>query len=383
MANPGVEIQVGTARRSPRPAGNTVIGLVGDATDVPSGGPAVGTITLITNIQAEAANHSLFGDQGSIPDAIEGIAANVSTDVIVVRVADRNPAFTTPSIANLTAGIQQLESAQSSVGEEPHIILCPDFTFNRGAANPYPPLDTVSTVVTQLQTTATALDAIAVVGTPPTSVALAKTWADNNRQGRVYAVYPHLYISPTRDSVDPSGYVAGALARGNVWDNPMWLDVRGAVRTARPLTFHPRNTSDDAASLQADNITALVSREGIHLWGATLLVAATNTGVDRFLNVLREIDDIDLQLDAVSEVAMRQNLVSGFADEVIQPMQQYLDSRVARRALNAGTITLDEEANTPSELSAGNVHFILDITPAIPAQRLIYRRFASTTGITV
>ena len=150
-----------------------------------------------------------------------------------------------------------------------------------------------------------------------------------------------------------------------------------------PLSFHPRSTSDDAASLQADNITALVSREGYHLWGATLLVDRNSTDPARFINVLREVDDIDLQLDAVSEAALQRNLVAGFADYVISHLQQYIDGRVAQGALSAGTVTLDDEANTQSELSAGNVHFRLDITPAFPAQRLSYIRTLTTAGITV
>ena len=387
MANPGVTITIGQARRAPRPPGNTVIGVVGDApqahADFPARTNSVPGIYLVTNPPAVLADPSNnFGTIGSIPEALAGIDANTTTSVVVVRVIDRTANFSAPSTADLQAGIKALESAASIVGTEPHLILCPDFTWNRGVGPGYEPLDTASEVMTQLQATATVLDAIAVVAAPPTSVALAKTWAGMNEKDRAYAVFPHI-VNAAGETVDPSGYVAGALANGNVWDNPMFKDVLGITRTSIPLSFHPRNQSDDAASLQEDNITALVSREGYHLWGATLLVDSSSTDPARFINVLREVDDLDLQLDAVSEAALQRNLVAGFADYVISHLQQYIDGRIAQGALATGTVTLDTEANTQSELSSGNVHFRIDITPAFPAQRLTYVRTLTTAGITV
>ena len=168
MANPGVTITIGQPRRAPRPVGNTIIGIVGDApnahADFPAQGPGVPGIYLVNNIAATLADPSNnFGDTGSIKEALEGIDANSSTSAVVVRVADRNASFTSPSPAQLQAAIKSLEGAQSQVGSEPHLICCPDFTYNRAAANPYAPVDTASTVMTQLNATAEVLDAIAVV----------------------------------------------------------------------------------------------------------------------------------------------------------------------------------------------------------------------------
>ena len=380
MANPGVTIIRGQARRAPRPAGQTLIGLVGTAPQAASA-QGLNSITLVNNVGSEVANNTLFGTEGTIPAQLAAIDQNVNTGVIVVRVADDTPDFQSPTPAQVVEGIKQLETANDTVGAEPHLIGAPGFTFNRGA-DPYPPLDTQSSVMTQLQVSATALDAIAIGLPAPTSVALAKTWADNNRQGRVFACFPRVVDTAGR-TIDPFGFVAGALARGNVWDNPMFTDLRGIVRTEIPIGYHLRNTSDDAHSLQADNITAIIAHNGYHLFGATLLVPDTNTEPDRFLNVLREIDDLDIQLDVYTEGALRLNLVAGFADYVISHLQQYIDSRTAIGALNAGEVSLDDDANTESELDQGRVHFRIDVTPAFPAQHIIYTRTLSNQGIVI
>ena len=163
----------------------------------------------------------------------------------------------------------------------------------------------------------------------------------------------------------------------------MYLAVQGIVELDPAISFHYGSSGFDDDSLQADHITALVRHQGIHLWGATLLVADTSTDPLRFLPVRRILDDIVRHLVDSSLDALRLNIGPGFGDYVITHTQRYIDTLIGRGALVAGSVTPDTEANTPAALSAGQANFNVTITPVFPAQQINYTVHVDTTALTI
>lgn len=378
MATPGITIKQGVAPIAPRPPGQTVIGLVGWA---PGATPLVDSLTLVTS---GADLETQWGTTGSLPQQLRLIYANTAAQVVVLRVADPAGGAPSPADTIIEAGIAKLaDESEATVGVEPHLLLAPEATWVKAAAQPWGPVDpqTPSGVVAALETAAEKLSAIAIVTSPPGTIAFKKLWADQNHGDRLYALAHGVIPQGGAEVVDPAGAAAGALARLDSWANTMMADLEGITRVSPPVSWHPSG-SDDAASLQASNITALIHHQGVHLWGATLNVAV-ETDPRRFVGVRREADDIDIHLFNVSLEALRQNIIPGFGDYVVRQVNAYIQGRVAQGALQGGSVALDAANNTPENIAQGRAYFLVTLNPAPPAQHLTYTTLVDLSGLTL
>ena len=355
MANPKIQITTTTSSPSVVPAGRVVIGLVGTA---PSGATkAVGSLELLSN-----ASQAGYGSTGTIPDALTGIAANANTHVIVVRVQD------TPTESQLVAGIVQLETAEGKFGERPDFLLCPGFTWEGGDS----PTPAASGVAAQLQTTAEKLDSVAIIAARPGTVAQAKTWAGNNRGKRLFTVFPHIVPVGGTATVDPAPYVAGALSKYPLTVNPLWKNIQGIKSLDPAISFSPHGTTgSDSDLLQSDLITGIVQHNGFHLFGSRMLVEPTSTDDDRFINVLRVVDDVRRHLINASLNAWGRNVTTAFFDDVVNSVQNIIDTLVAGEALRPGsTVVKHPTKNTEAALSAGQAFFAVNLRIVYPVAEI-------------
>ena len=163
----------------------SVIGLVGtapsaDATQFPFNKP----VLVVSRTEAAA-----LGDDGTLPDAIDGIYDQIGAAVIIVRVEEG--ASDSDTLTNIIGGVnsdtakreglQALLDAKSVTGLQPRLLIAPYFSHELACA-------------TEMDTLADRLRAIAIIDGPNTTDDAAKTYANNFGSKRIFLVDPWVKV---------------------------------------------------------------------------------------------------------------------------------------------------------------------------------------------
>lgn len=358
----------------------TVIGLVGwsDAAgnQLPAAValPAKGSLTLSVSTDDDKqfgllANLGVVNyvpPDGTIPRALAAIRANSEVRVVVAMadVAD-------PSDADIVAAISRLLEAESAVKAKPDFIIVPEKTWVGGLV----PTGAASAVVTRLTTVAAQLDAPAIVCAAPTSVALARTWSDNNAGASLYRVFPRVIPDFQAAAFDSSPYFAGALAardsRLGIGANPMTTVINGIVGLEVPVSWQLDSTVNSAGLLQEDNINTIVRRGDWRIWGALMGVADDDADFTRFLNVYRVRADVKRNLYNTMFPYFGRNITRKVLDRVIAGGNAFLASLAVDEQISpGGKVAAPSAKNSSTQLANGDITFVLDYTPVFPAQRI-------------
>ena len=359
----------------------TVIGLVGwsdaDGNQLPAGVtlPAKGTLTLSVDtdddkqfgLLANLGVNNYIVPGGTIHRALAAIRANSEVQV-VVAMAD----IVDPSEADLLAAISRLLEAESEIKAKPDLIVVPDKTWNVIGGSP---VGTASAVVTRLKTVALQLDAVPIINAAPTSVTLARTWSDANAGASLYRVFPRVIPDFQTDAFDSSPYIAGAIAardaRLGIGANPMTAVIQGIVGLEVPVSWQLDSIVNSAGSLQSDNVNTIIRRGDWRLWGALMGVADDSQDFTRFINVYRVRNDVKRNLYETMFPYFGRNITRKVLDRVIAGGNAYLSIlAVDEQIAPGGKVVAPASKNTPAQLAAGDLTFVLDYTPIFPAQRI-------------
>jgi len=368
----GVEvIEIANGLRPIQTVKSSIIGLVGTAPAAdPATFPADTPILVTGPRQAE-----LLGATGTLRDAYNAAYAQGVNVMIVVRVTvGADAAATLAAVAGSQTsgtGVWALLNSRAITGQIPRILAAPGFT-STPAANPASP------VTLNLISIANRLRGVVIADGPNTNEADAITDQGKFGSDRLYIVDPAVRVWDNVTAAyvtrPASGYVAGALSRIDMdkgfWWSPSNQILQGVAGTARPITFQVSDTETEANRLNEAKVATIVQQNGFRLWGNR---SCATDPLWAFLSVRRTADMIYESIEAAHLWAMDRPFSVQLLLDIRDSVQAYINTLETRGALLGGSVWLDPELNTETELKAGKLYMNFDIEPPAPLEHLTFR----------
>ena len=159
---------------------SSVIGIIGTAPDADAVKFPLNTPVLLSGRPPASAD---IGEEGTLPNALDGIFDQAGATVVVIRVAEGvDTAATTANVigsAGDKTGVHAFRKAQGLVFQTPRVLVAPGLCSLTG-------------VVAELLVVAEKLRAVIVADatTENGTAAQAKTFASTHASRRVFCVYP-------------------------------------------------------------------------------------------------------------------------------------------------------------------------------------------------
>ena len=366
----GVEvIELTTGTRPIQTVRSSVIGLVGTAPAADADAFPLNTPVLIAGNQREAAG---LGAEGSLPPAIDDIFDQAGAMIVVIRVAhDADPAAERANvIGGVSAGgqyegLKALLAAGSTLGVTPRILCAPGYTHH-------------AEVLTEMVSIATKLRAVIVADGPNTTDAAAIAYRDSFGSDRVYLVDPWVRVFDTVTATEvirpASARVAGVIAKSDAergyWHSPSNRPIDGIVGLARPVEFTLGDANSRANYLNENEVATIIQFEGFRLWGNRSCSSDPKTA---FLKRRRIADMISESIQIAHMWAVDRNIDRLYIEEVVEAVNAYGRTLIARGALVGFKCWAPADLNTPLELEAGKVTFDFDWSDPATAEHITFR----------
>lgn len=332
------------------------------------------TPVLVAGNQKQAA---LLGSLGTLPDAMDSIFDQAGAIVIVVRVAVGTT--DTETTANIIGGVDSTTGnyngvhaflgAESITGQPPRILIAPGFTHQRTT--------TANAVVAELVGIAQRLRAVIIADGPSTTDADAIIYAGDFGSERIYLADP--FVQKLDGNGEPmlaytSAHVAGLQCQidnaEGFWVSPSNHVINGIIGTDRPIDYTMGDPASRANLLNAAKVATVIRQNGFRLWGNRTLSADPALA---FLSVVRTRDLIDDSVLRGHQWAVDRNITKGYAEAVVESVNNYLRSLVTLGAILGGECWFDPDLNTQDQLADGHVFFDFDFTPSPNAERVTFR----------
>ena len=355
--------------RAVRLSNYATIGLVGTAPDAPAADFPLDTPVVVRGPQGASA----LGANGSLPDALDGIFDQGAGTVVIVRVDDgADEAATLAKVAGDSAqqtGVHALLTSQAVLGVTPKILVATGWTHQR-------PGDAANPVAAELKAVADRLRAVFYVDGPNTDDAATIAVADETGDPRGRVIDPFVLVSDGTGGTatqPASARVAGRRAaldgeRG-FWHSVSNQPLDGVIGLGRPIVFETWAGSQ-TNTLNENNITTLIRRDGFRVWGNSGTGAEPLT---RYQSVLRTQDVVmealETQFAWASDRPLSSQLVLDIADGVNAAIREL----VALGALLGGRCWPDEELNTKESLRDGQLYLNVEIEPPAPLRHLAFK----------
>ena len=366
----GVEIvELTTGTRPIQTVRSSVIGLIGVAPDADPDAFPLNVPVLIAGNQREAAR---LGAAGTLPPAVDGIFDQAGATLAVVRVEhDNDPAAERANViggvsaAGQYKGVKALQAAQSILGVTPRIMIAPGYTHH-------------AEVVTEMVSVATRLRSIIVADGPNTTDAAALAYRDQFGSDRVYIVDPWVKVfdpvTATEIIQPASARVAGVIAKSDAergyWHSPSNRLIDGIIGTARPVDFAIGDANSRANYLNEHEVATIIQHEGYRLWGNR---SCSNDPKTAFLKRRRIADMISESIQLAHMWAVDRNIDRLYVEEVVESVNSYGRTLMARGALIGFRCWAPADLNTPLELEAGKVTFDFDWSDPATAEHITFR----------
>jgi hypothetical protein len=181
-----------------------------------------------------------------------------------------------------------------------------------------------------------------------------------------------------------SGHIAGIWARSDATRGVHKAPANEAVRGALNLTY--RLTSEEQGELNQNGVNCirLFAREGIRIWGARTLAAASSEW--RYLNVRRLFNMIEESIAVNTRWIVFEPNDRTLWKSIRRDVSAFLTRIWRDGGLMGATpeeaffVLCDEETNPPEVIDAGLVITIIGIAPVKPAEFIIFRISQSSSG---
>ena len=366
----GVEvIELTTGTRPIQTVRSSVIGLIGTAPAADAVAFPLNTPVLVAGNQREAA---LLGTEGTLPPAIDDIFDQAGAMIVVIRVAANNDAAAEltnviggVSVGGDYEGLKAFLSAQSVLGITPRILCAPGYSHQ-------------AALVTELVSVATKLRAVIIADGPNTTDAAAIAYRNEFGSDRVYIVDPWVKVfDPVTASevVRPaSARVAGLIAKSDAergyWHSPSNRLIDGVIGLARPVDFAIGDATARANYLNENEVATIIQHEGYRLWGNR---SCSNDPKRAFLKRRRIADMISESIQLAHMWAVDRNIDRLYVEEVVESVNAYGRTLMARGALVGFRCWAPADLNTPLELEAGKVTFDFDWSDPATAEHITFR----------
>jgi hypothetical protein len=358
--------EVTTGARVLVPVATAVIGLVATGPDADAAVFPLDRPALVLDLAAAIGK---AGATGTLRAALQAIADQVDTPVVVVRVAPGADAAATNVkviggvVNGVKTGLQALLAAEAQVGVRPRIIGCPG-------------LDT-QPVTTALVVVAQKLRAMAYAAAVGADSAAAIIYRANFSARELMLLYPDFQALDGAGAVVTSTAVARALGlRARIDKEQGWhksisnVAVNGVVGLAKDVGFDIQDAGCEANLLNAAQVTAAIrGLGGFRLWGSRTAVEPTSPfsfePAVRTAQVL--MDTIAGGLAWAIDKPLRPSLVKDIVETINGQMR---DWKAEGRIID-GLASFDPAKNTTTTLSAGKVLIDYDYTPVPPLENLL------------
>ena len=257
--------EVASTRRTIATVATAVIGLVATA---PAADAAVFPLNTPVKVTVLADAIAAAGATGTLKSALEAIADQVRTTVVVVRVAPGADAAATElavigdDVNGVKSGMQALLAAEAQIGVRPRIIGAPG-------------LDTED-VATALAVVAKRLRAMAYAAAIGADRQQVAAYRENFDQRELMLIWPDFTAPLGLNGADvPSFAVAHALGlRAAIDQTQGWhktlsnVPVAGVVGLTKDVQFDIQDPDCDANILNAAQVTTIVRLAGdLRFWG--------------------------------------------------------------------------------------------------------------------
>jgi phage tail sheath protein FI len=206
-------------------------------------------------------------------------------------------------------------------------------------------------------------------GVVPTGVTLSATGAPLVSQFNALAVGPY------------SPWVAGAIAARDLangyWWSPSNVEVEGILGPDVQLYSSAVDSTSDVNNLSSNGILTVFNAfgTGFRVWGNRSSAYPSTTAPDNFTSVRRTMDVIEESVELAMLQFIDQPISNALITAILASVNSFLRTLIQRGAVVAGSASYDPAMNPPSQISAGQLVFDIDVMPPPPAERLTFQTF--------
>ncbi|ABM38606.1 phage tail sheath protein [Polaromonas naphthalenivorans] len=362
-----IEINEGT--RPIRTINTSIIGLVATASDADAAVFPLNKPVLITNVYSAMAK---AGTLGTLARSLDAIASQARPLTVVVRVAEGvdDAATTTNVIGGVNGsgqytGMKALLAAQAQLGVKPRILGAPGLD-NQAV--------TVALVALAQQLRGFAYAGCDEADTIPEAVLYREEFAARE----LMLIYPDFMAwNGIANAAAPA--VAYALGLRAKIDNEVgWhktlsnVAVNGVTGISKDVFWDLQSADTDAGVLNAADVTALInSGSGYRFWGSR---TCSDDPLFAFESATRTAQVL---ADTVAEAhlwAVDKPLHPSIVKDILEGVNAKFRSLKNGGYILDGSAWYDEEINTTTTLTAGQLVIDYDFTPLPPIEDLTFRQ---------
>lgn len=371
----GVRVtEVNEGTRPIRVINTSIIGMVCTADDADATAFPLNKATLVTNVQAAIGK---AGTTGTLAKALDDIADQTNTLVVVVRVEEGEGADAAAITADLNTkiigtttvdgqytGMKALLAAKAQLGVTPRILGVPYH-------------DTLP-VATELISIAQKLRAFAYVHAHDCATKEdATAYRDNFGAREVMVIWPE-FLSWNGTAAGNSSPVSRALGLRAKLDNEIgWhktisnIAVNGVIGLSKDIFWDLQDPATDAGYLNAQEVTTLINHNGYRFWGSR---TCSTDPLFAFENYTRTAQVL---ADTIAEAhmwAVDAPLNPSLARDIIEGINAKFRELKSLGYIIDGQCWFDPEPNTAEVLQSGKLYIDYDYTPVPPLENLMFRQ---------
>lgn len=367
MSFHGISVtEVASSTRTIATVATAVIGLVATA---PAADAAVFPLNTPVKVTVLHDAIAAAGATGTLKSALEAIADQVRTTVVVVRVAPGADAAATETAVigadanGVKTGMQALLAAEAQIGVRPRIIGAPG-------------LDTKN-VATALATVARRLRAIAYAGATGADRIAVAAYRANFTQRELVLLWPDFTAPLGANGIDvPSFAVARALGlRAAIDQTQGWhktlsnVPVAGVDGLTKDVQFDIQDADSDAAILNAAQVTTMVRINGeLRFWGNRTCAAPDSDFT--FESATRTAQILADSIVAGVTWAVDKPLTPSLARDIVEEINEHFRGLAREGKILGAVAEFRADKNPVASLKAGQLVIGYRYTPVPPLEAL-------------
>lgn len=317
-------------------------------------------------------------DSGSIPYGATVVAGYTYADPTKVTAAEVLGG--TDPITGKRTGLALFREAYSQFGFAPKMIHCPVF-------------NTQQSVGAEMLVLANELRAKAIFDAPA-GTTYAEAIASRGPQGtvqtfntdsdRAMLLFPHLKaynpITDEDELVPYSSFWCGVRARvdnndtGGYWASASNHEIRGITGVEFALTSSINDPNTETNMLNDAGITTVFQMYGVppRVWGNRTAAWPSTTTINNFETVRTTADVIHESVEMAVLQFIDRPIDNALIDSIVESVNAFIRSLVARRAILDGRCWYDPEDNPPADVALGWLRFRYDFGPKVPGERFTF-----------
>ncbi len=277
-------------------------------------------------------------------------------------------------------GLQAFKDCYNQLGFFPKILIAPVY-------------GTQTSVVTELESMASAIRAIAMVDAPVgTTFQQAITGRGpegeinfNTSSERLVLCFPHLKVydaASNSEKLEPySQRLAGVLSANDIengyWWSPSNKEIKGIIGVERAISAMINDPNTEANILNENGIVTTFNSfgTGIRTWGNRSAAWPSVSHPKNFMAVRRTADVLHESVEYAMLQFMDMPINDALIDAIVESVNSFLRTLIARGALIDGKCSYDKAKNPTTEIALGHLTFDMDFMPPVPCERITFESF--------